>query len=115
MQLHLWTSTAVFTILSPFRDSTIYITSVDAKAFYNHTEPVGVIQYDVPFGVPPGTSQTPRLPVDLDLGSVGYEALRKALGGTLKLDAKAIVGARLGEYETVITYEGEGIGARVRV
>lgn len=115
MQLHLWTSTAVFTILSPFRESTIYITSIDAKALYNHTEPVGTIRYDLPFVVPPGVSQTPRLPVDMDIGSVGYEALRRALGGTLKLDATAIIGVRLGEYETVITYEGKGIGAHVRI
>jgi hypothetical protein len=115
LQVHLWTSTAVFTLVSPFRETTIYLTSIDAEALYNHTEPVGTIHYDLPFAVPPGVSQTPRLPVDMDLGSVGYEALRQALGGTLKLDAKADVGLRLGEYRTILAFEGKGIGAHVRI
>jgi hypothetical protein len=102
-------------MLSPFRETTIYITSIDAEALYNHTEPVGTIHYDLPFVVPPGVSQSPRLPVDMDLGSVGYEAVRQALGGSLKLDAKAVIGVRLGEYSTILTYQGKGIGARVRI
>lgn len=65
--------------------------------------------------MPPGSSQSPRLPVDLDFGGAGYEALKKALGGTLKLDAVAEVGVKLGDYENVIFYEGKGIGAKVRI
>lgn len=65
--------------------------------------------------MPPGSSLTPRLPVELDLGGAGYEALRKALGGTLKLDAVAEVGVKLGEYENIISYKGKAIGAKVRI
>lgn len=110
----MWSSTAVFTLLSPL-PSTLFITSIDADAFYNHTEPVGRIKYDVPFAAPPGTSQTPRLPVELNLGGVGHDALKKALGGTLEMDAEAKVGVRLDEYSTDLFYVGKGIGAKVRI
>lgn len=93
----------------------MYIDKIDATAFYNHTEPIGRIDYDLPFAVPPGESETPNLPVTLNFGGVGYEAVRRALGGTLSLDAKAKVSVTLGEYSTTIFYQGKGIGAKVRI
>lgn len=111
---YLLSSTASFTLISPLQYSTIYIESIDATAFYNHTDPVGKINYDLPFKVPPGFSQSPRLPVDWSIDSVGYEELQKALGGTLKLDAEGTVGIRLGQWSDTIWYKGSGIGAHVR-
>ncbi|EGC42124.1 conserved hypothetical protein [Histoplasma capsulatum var. duboisii H88] len=113
--LYLWSSTAVFTLASPLSSTTLLITSIDATAFYNHSEPVGKIKYDHPFRVPPGTSQTPRLPVELDLGGAGYEAIREALGGTLKMDAVADVDVQLGNYSNTVFYKGKGIGAKIRI
>lgn len=110
---HLISSTATFTLLSPLQYSSIYIETIDATALWNHTEPVGHIDYDLPFKVPPGASQTPRLPVDWSIDSVGYEALRNALGGTLKLDAKGTVQVRLGQWSETVWYVGSGIGATV--
>ncbi|KUJ12106.1 uncharacterized protein LY89DRAFT_786246 [Mollisia scopiformis] len=110
---HLFSSTATFTLISPLQYSIIFIESINATALYNHTEPIGTIDYDLPFSVPPGSSQSPRLPVDWSLDSVGYEKLQKALGGTLKLDAKGTVGIRLGEWTETVWYVGSGIGARV--
>jgi hypothetical protein len=112
---HLFSSTATFTLISPLQYSTIYIEHINATAFYNHTEPVGRILYDLPFKVPPGSSQSPKLPVDWSLDSVGYEALRNAMGGTLKLDAKGVVSVRLGQWTESIWYAGSGIGASVRL
>ena len=112
--MHLLSSTATFTLLSPLRKNTLHLTHINATALWNHTEPVGFILYDVPFAVPPGASQTPRLPVEWDLLSVGYEAIREALGGSLKLDANAEVSVRLGNWEETIWFVGHGIGAKVR-
>jgi len=103
-----------FTLVSPLTETTLYITSVDAVALYNHTEPVGTINYRLPFAVPPGISHTPKLPVDLNYG-VGYDALKRALGGTLRLDAKAKIGIRIGEYTTLISYQGKGIASKVAI
>lgn len=112
--MHLFTSSADFILQSPLRTSTIYITSINATAFY-HGDEVGHIDYDQPFAVPPGQMTTPRLPVDWNLGSVGYEAVRRALGGTLKLAAEATVGVRLGQWQEEIWFRGGGIGAKIRL
>ena len=111
---HVFSSTATFTLVSPLHDKTLCIEGVNATALYNHTEPVGRITYADPIKVPPGASTTPKLPVDWSVGSVGYEAVRKALGGKLKLDARANVSIRLGAFTERFWYEGQGIGANIR-
>lgn len=112
--MHLISSTAQFTLASPLRTSTIYITHINATAFYKGDD-VGHIDYDLPIAVPPGFVMTPRLPVDWSLGGVGYRAIRRALGGKLKLTAKADVGVRLGRWEERLWFLGNGIGANIRL
>ncbi|KAK8086904.1 hypothetical protein PG994_001878 [Apiospora phragmitis] len=112
---HFFSSTATFTLASPLDFNTIYIDFVNATAFYNHTEEIGRIVRELPFEAPPGQSTTPRLPVQWSVGSVGYDAVRKALGGKLKLDARANVDVRLGNWKESVWYIGRGIGARVQL
>ncbi|KAI1327579.1 hypothetical protein F5Y16DRAFT_187829 [Xylariaceae sp. FL0255] len=112
---HFLSSTATFTLVSPLQFNTLYIGFVNATALYNHTEPVGQILYDLPFAAPPGVSHTPRLPVDWTVGSVGYDAVKKAIGGKLKLDAAADVDVRLGNWKEEIWFRGTGIGASVHL
>ena len=112
---HLLSSTAQFTLISPMQHNSLYIEKINATAFYNHTEPVGHILYDLPFIVPPGHSTSPKLPVDWSLDSVGYEAIQNALGGSLKLDAKGSVSIRLGHWTETVWYAGSGIGASIRL
>ncbi|KAL9604994.1 MAG: hypothetical protein Q9219_000182 [cf. Caloplaca sp. 3 TL-2023] len=111
---HLLTSTATLTLLSPLPHTSLYITSVCATASYNKTT-VGTIDYDLPFEVPPGVSETPRLPVDWSLGSVGFEAVKKALGGKLKVEAEAKAGIMVGRWRGKVWFRGKGIGARVKI
>jgi len=113
--MHLFTSTATFTLLSPLPHTTLFVTHINATALYNHTEPVGIIAYDLPFAVPPGASMSPRLPVEWSLDSVGYEAVKQALGGSLKLDAKADVGVRVGKWVQEVWFVGGGIGAKIQL
>ncbi|KAH0385066.1 hypothetical protein KCU92_g3864, partial [Aureobasidium melanogenum] len=91
--MHLITRTAEFVLLSPLKTSTLYVTYLNATAFHNE-DAVGHIVYDLPFAVPPGTSTSPRLPVDF--GSIGYDEVKGALGGSLKMAAKATVGPQAG-------------------
>ncbi len=111
---HIFSSTATFTLVSPLAQNTLYIEHVNATAFYNHTEPVGQIVYDDSLPVPPGASETPKLPVEWSWDSVGLDKLREAMGGTLLLDARAVVGVRIGNWKEVVWYVGRGIGAHVR-
>ncbi|KAI1132588.1 hypothetical protein F5Y10DRAFT_197349 [Nemania abortiva] len=112
---HFLSSTATFTLVSPLQFNTLYLDFVNATALYNHTEPIGQILYDLPFAAPPGKSETPRLPVEWSIGSVGYDAVRRAIGGQLKLDAHAFVNARLGNWKESLWYLGSGIGASVHL
>lgn len=112
---HVFSSSASFGLISPLQYNTIYIEHIDAVAYYNHTEPVGHILNDEPFAAPPGLSETPRLPVDWSLGSGGYDKVKQAIGGSLKLDAVANVTIRLGNWIETLHYKGKGIGAKVRL
>ena len=112
--MHIISSTAIFTLSSPFSTTTLYITNLNATSFYEG-HPAGKILYDLPFAIPPGLSETPRLPVDWSMGSVGYGAIKKALGGTLKLSAFADVGIRIGYWREQIWFKGGSIGANVRL
>ncbi|KAG8527947.1 uncharacterized protein KY384_006863 [Bacidia gigantensis] len=112
---HIFTSTATFTILSPLRKTSLFVTHLNATAFYNHTEPVGSILYDLPFEVPPGISESPNLPVDWDLAGVGYQGLKDAVGGRLKLDAKANANIKIDNWEQDLWVLGRGIGAHIRL
>lgn len=112
---HLLGSTATFTLVSPLKHNTLYIEHINATACY-HDDPVGRIIYGYPIAAPPGSSKTPRLPVDWSIGSGDTsDKIKKALGGTLKLDAKATVGVRIGAWRETVWYEGKGIGASVRL
>ena len=112
--MHLFTSTANFILASPLTHTVLHLTHINATAFYQG-DAVGKILYDGDLEVPPGESETPKLPVDWDLGSVGYEAIKNALGGTLKLKAFAHVGVRIGKYTDQIWFRGRSIGAKVRL
>jgi hypothetical protein len=112
--MHIISSTAVFTLASPFSSTTMYITNLNATAFYEG-HPSGKILYDLPFAVHPGLTVSPRLPVDWSFGSIGYEAIKKAIGGELKMSAFANVGVRIGQWRQEIWYRGRSIGAKVRL
>ncbi|KAI0831608.1 hypothetical protein F5Y06DRAFT_281418 [Hypoxylon sp. FL0890] len=112
---HFFSSTATFTLVSPLLHNTLYLDFVNATALYNHSEPIGQILYDLPFSAPPGKSVTPKLPVSWSMDSIGYDAIRKAIGGKLKLDAYANVDMRLGNWKDSLWYQGKGIGAIVKL
>lgn len=112
---HLLTSSATFTLASPLRQNTVHIEYINATAFYNHTEPVARIEHSEAFDVPPGLSETPKLGVQWSRSSMGYDRVREALGGSMRLDALAQVTVRLGNWVETLDYEGHGIGAKVRL
>lgn len=112
---HIFSSTATFGLVSPLLYNTLHIRDINATAYYNHTEPVGIIISHAEFEVPPGRSETPRLPVKWSPDHVGYDKLKQALGGNLKLDAVADVTLRLGNWIETVHYTGKGIGAKVSI
>ncbi|KIW66836.1 hypothetical protein PV04_06130 [Phialophora macrospora] len=107
--MHLFSSTATFVLVSPLA---FYVTSIAASAYYNGSE-VGTITYEYPFAIEPGENLTPRLPVEWGGNALG--TIRDALGGTLKLDAKADVGVKMGRWQEKLWFEGKGLGAKIRL
>ena len=112
--MHLFTSTATFTLLSPLSQTTLFLEHINATAYYKDDD-VGRILYTEEIEVPPGATETPRLPVNWSLSSVGYEAVRRALGDRLKLSAKATIDVRIGRYIANVWFVGGSIGAKVRL
>ena len=60
-----------------------------------------------------GTTTTEKIPVGV--GSVGYDVIRRALGGELVIDAVADVMASVGAWTGKVRYHGKGLGAQVRL
>lgn len=112
---HVFSSTASFVLASPLHYNTIYVDYINATAFWNHTEPVGQIIFDESFAAEPGLTETPRMPVQWSADHVGYDKMKDALGGKLKLDAVADVTVRMGNWVETVHYRGQGIGAKVRL
>jgi len=113
--MHLVSSTANFVLISPLRYTTLYITFIDAVALYKGDE-AGQLHYEKVFAIPPYTpTLSPSMPVTWKLGSVGYDAIKNAVGGKLKLSTKATIGILVGDWYERIWFEGDGIGARIRL
>jgi hypothetical protein len=107
--MHILSSTATFVLASPISMS---ITDISAAAFHNGTQ-IAQIDYEYPFDVAAGKTETPRMPVSWELDHFG--TVREALGGSLRLDANANVSVRIGRWTERIWYEGHGIGAHVKL
>ncbi|KAF9944792.1 hypothetical protein BGZ70_004338 [Mortierella alpina] len=61
-----------------------------------------------------GYCKTPKLPVVFDLLSVGYEALRRALGGSLEVDVVCHIKAKVGSMVMWVDFVKDGVQAEVR-
>ena len=115
--MFLFSSTAEFSVKNPLPHNGIIIQTVDGVAMYNGST-IGTITYENKFLVKPGKEGgtiTPRLPVNWSLGDVGYEVMRKALGGELKLHAEAKCRLSIGNLGMDVFYNGsDPISAHVR-
>ena len=111
--MHLLSSTAVFNLISPFRTTTLYVSQINATAYYKG-DPVALIIDEDELEVPPGESETPWIPVDWSLDSVGFDAVKNAIGGTLKMATRATLTVRIGQFSQDLWYIGRAIGTHVR-
>lgn len=114
--IHIISRTAQFELFNPLSNLGITINSLDANATYDG-ETVGTIteptfNFEVQQGRE-GDTTTDKIPVEV--GSVGYDVIRRALGGELIVDAVADVVATIGKWRGRIRYHGEGVGAKVRL
>jgi hypothetical protein len=116
--MHVFSSSADFTIKNPLPHNGILMHVLDGEAVYEG-QTLGTINYTNKFLIKPGkkgVTHTPRLPVDWSLDSVGYDAMWAALGGDLKLHAQAWTRLSIGNCMLKVFYNGsEPIAAHVRM
>ena len=90
---------------------------LNGSALYNGST-LATINYRNRFLINPGNkggTLTPRLPVEWSMGSVGYEAMRKALGGQLKIHAQAMTKISIGNMVMEVFYNAsEPLGVHIR-
>ncbi|KAF9127261.1 hypothetical protein BGW39_005983 [Mortierella sp. 14UC] len=126
--MYLLSSTIVMELKNPL-DTVITVLYINGTASYKE-EPLGHVNVDFehdiaspkPILIPANDHQnetsgyvkTPRLPVMFDLSSVGYEALKKALGGSLEVDVSCHIKAKVGSMLMWVDFSKEGIQANVR-
>ncbi|KAF9913280.1 hypothetical protein EC991_000042 [Linnemannia zychae] len=126
--MYLLSSTIVMELKNPL-DTVITVLYINGTASYKD-EPLGHVNVDFehdiaspkPILIPANDHQnetsgyvkTPRLPVMFDLSSVGYEALKKALGGSLEVDVSCHIKAKVGSMLMWVDFTKEGIQSDVR-
>ncbi|GJJ69934.1 hypothetical protein EMPS_02283 [Entomortierella parvispora] len=126
--MYLLSSTLVLELKNPL-DTEITVLYVNGTASYKD-ERLGHIlvdfEHDIaspkPILIPANDHQdensgyvkTPRLPVAFDISSVGYEALKKALGGSLEVDVICHIKTRVGNMEMWVDFVKDGVQAEVR-
>lgn len=109
--MHVFSSTADFLIRNPFPHDAINIIALNGTASYNGST-LGVLSYEskgVGFRIKPGLdglTTSPRIPVEWSLDSIGFEEMKKALGGDLKFTAAAHCTLKLGKYQMRVLYNG---------
>ncbi|KAG0227544.1 hypothetical protein BGW42_002903 [Actinomortierella wolfii] len=127
--MYLLPASIVLELRNPL-DTMIWVLYLNGTAFYKG-EPLGHVRVDFehdittpkPIEIPAndhrgepdsGYVKTPRLPVTYELSSVGYEALKRALGGTLEVDVLCHIKARVGNMILWIDYRRESVPTQVR-
>ena len=114
--IHILSRTAQFELFNPLDNIQIMLNSLIANATYKG-ELVGsinepMLNFPVLAGQE-GYTTTDRIPVEV--GSVGYNIIRRALGGQLVVDAVADVVATIENWRGRIRYDGHGVGANVKL
>lgn len=114
--IHILSRTARFELFNPLKNSEIILNSLLANATYEDITVGSINEPMFNFAVlagQEGYTMTEKIPVEV--GSMGYDVIRRALGGELVVDAVADVVATIGNWRGRIQYDGRGVGANVRL
>ena len=89
---------------------------LQGEARYNGTK-LGTVCYDNPWEVQGGggVSVSPKVPVEWVLGGAAWRALKRAVGGELKVEAVGRVRVGIGMWGGKVGFVGGGLGVGVRL
>lgn len=119
--MHIISSTATFVLHNPLPKTPIIIYDLNGKAIYDGMK-LGSMCYDEEWEIlagreagEGGLSLSPRLPVDWKFGGQAYKAMVDALGGDLKIDARANITVGVGRWRGRMQFDGGGLRARIKL
>ncbi|KAF8458856.1 hypothetical protein BGX38DRAFT_1150297 [Terfezia claveryi] len=119
--MHIFSSTATLLLHNPFPKTPIIIYDLNGEAIYNGTK-LGSVCYDCKWEIlagreagEGGLSLSPRLPVEWRFGGAAYRAMVDALGGDLKINARANATVGVGKWRGRLQFEGRELRAGIRL
>ncbi|KAJ2750387.1 hypothetical protein GGI19_005135 [Coemansia pectinata] len=119
---HIFGMSAEATVVNPVSGADIWLQSIEAIGYYKGDIPLGSLQYNfvsdstgngflVPFN---RAVTTPRLPITANETSIGWDVVRKAIGGTLGVDVFTNLQVLVGNAPLNLTVLGRGAPVKVR-
>lgn len=122
---HIFSMSVEATIVNPVSGANIWIQSLEAIGYYEESIPVGALQYaftTTSQGRPLGmllpfdtTVTTPLMPVVANKSSIGWDMIRKAIGGTLDVDVFTTVSVLVGKAPINVTVVGKHAPVEIRL
>ncbi|KAJ1998183.1 hypothetical protein GGI04_005112 [Coemansia thaxteri] len=126
----IFSMTAEATVISPVSGADIWLQAIEAVGYYKGNIPLGTLQYNFisgtsktfPSGEPKGfllpfnqAVTTPRLPIAANETSIGWDVVRRAIGGTLDVDVFTNLQVLVGNAPLNLTVMGRGAPVKVRL
>ncbi|KAJ2740512.1 hypothetical protein GGI20_005764 [Coemansia sp. BCRC 34301] len=119
---HIFGMSAEATVVSPVSGTDIWLQAIEAIGYYKGGVPLGTLQYNfissserdgflLPFS---RAVTTPRLPIVANETSIGWDVVRKAIGGTLGVDVYTNLQVLVGNAPLNLTIVGRGAPVKVR-
>ncbi|KAJ1889623.1 hypothetical protein LPJ66_007935 [Kickxella alabastrina] len=126
---HLFNIAVEATVVNPVSGAGIWLQSIEAVGYYKGDIPLGTLDYDftvnssrqgsaksngllLPFNQ---AITTPRLPIVANDTTIGWDVLRRAIGGTLDVDVFTNVQVLVGNAQFNVTAMGKNAPVKIRL
>ncbi|KAJ2783752.1 regulator of (H+)-ATPase in vacuolar membrane [Coemansia interrupta] len=126
---HLFSISVEATIVNPVSGAGIWLQAIEAVGYYKSVIPLGTLGYN--FMVDPNRHgpastnglllpfnqavTTPRLPITANETSIGWDVLRRAIGGTLDVDVFTNIQVLVGNAQFNVTAMGKNAPVKIRL
>ncbi|KAJ2586321.1 hypothetical protein IWW49_004085 [Coemansia sp. RSA 1797] len=125
---HIFTMSAEATVVNPVSGASVWIQTIDAIGYYENDIPLGVLEYDFTDKQPRRQGQsnglllpynqaitTPRLPITANETSIGWDVVRRAIGGTLDVSVFTNIQMQVGNAPLNFMIMGRNAPVKIRL
>ncbi|KAJ1756757.1 hypothetical protein LPJ58_003610 [Coemansia sp. RSA 1591] len=116
------------TVVNPVSGASVWIQTIDAIGYYEDDIPLGVLEYDFTDKQPRRQGQsnglllpynqaitTPRLPITANETSIGWDVVRRAIGGTLDVSVFTNIQMQVGNAPLNFMIMGRNAPVKIRL